>query len=94
MPIADTKKAQAIRNLWHQRVAEPIIEANAVVAAIRAAIVDNSLAGNFTGPELTAMQDVEVSLNTLAALPGITEAASKYQPTHGDHSLIIEGVND
>ena len=94
MPIADTKKAQAIRNLWHDRVAAKIIEADAVVAAIRAAITDNSLAEQFTGPELTAMQDVEASLSTLAALPGVTAAASKYQPTHGDHALIIEGVND
>ena len=94
MPIADNKKAQAIRNLWHMRVAGKVIEADTVVATIRAAITANGLADQFSGPELSAMQDVENALNSLAALSGVTAAASKYQASHGDHSLIIEGVND
>lgn len=94
MPIADTKKAQAIRNLWYERVARRIADANQVVAAIRAAITANSLAGQFTAGELTAMQDVEADLAALAAQVGVTAAEGKYQVTHGNHSLIIEGVNN
>lgn len=92
--IADTKKAQAVRNLWHTRVASQISQADAVVAAIRSAIVDNNLTGEFEPAELAAMLAVETDLAALAALPGVTAAAEKYQPTHGDHALVITGVND
>ncbi len=94
MPIADTQKAQTIRNLWHERVAAKILEAEVVVAAIRAAIVDNNLAGKFTAAELTAMQAVETDLAALAALPGVTAALAKAVPSHRARSLIIPGVND
>lgn len=80
--VADTKKAATIRNLWYTRVAQPIEQANAVVAAIRAAIVDNSLAGEFSQAERDAMQVVESKLQELAALPGVTQAAGKYRPNH------------
>lgn len=82
MPSADEKKAATIRNLWYTEVAAPIISADALVAAIRAAITSNDLAGQFTSPELTAMLDVETALNTLAALPGVTQAASHVAATH------------
>lgn len=82
MPIADTKKAQTVRNLWYTRVADRIILANQVVAAIRAAIASNSLAGEFTAGELTAMLSVETDLAALAASVGITAAESKYRPNH------------
>ena len=82
MALAGTKKAQTIRNLWYSRVAKPIENANEVVAAIRAAIVGNSLQSEFAGAELTAMQAVETDLQALAALPGVTEAAGKYRPHH------------
>ena len=91
---ADTKKAQTIRNLWYLGVAKPIEEANAVVAAIRAAITENSLAGEFTAGELNAMLAAETALAALAALPGITAAASKYEPTHRGKTIVVEGVND
>lgn len=89
MPIADTKKAQTIRNLWHTRVTKKILEADAVVAAIRAAIEGNSLAGQFSGPELTAMQAVESALGTLATLPGITVAAGEYVPNHATEQATV-----
>lgn len=90
----DSKKAQTIRNLWYLDVAQRITAAQTVVAAIRAAIAANNLAGQFTGGELTAMQNVETSLASLAALSGITAAAGKYVPTHQNHALVITGVND
>ena len=90
----DTKKAATIWNLWYLKVAKPISEADDVVALIRAAIVDNNLAGQFTQGEIDALLAVESSLNTLAALPGITAAASKYVPTHRAKAIIVEGVND
>ena len=90
----DSKKAQTIRNLWYQRVASPILQADAVVAAIRAAIVGNNLAGSFSTAELNAMVAVESALNTLADLAGVTAAASKYVPTHRSEALTITGVND
>lgn len=91
---AENKKAQTIRNLWHLRLAKRIIDANADAAAIRAAIVDNGLTGEFTAGELSAMQDVETSLATLAALPGVTAAAGQYTPSHRGQSISIGGVND
>lgn len=94
MPIADTKKAQTITNLWYTRVARQITEANQVVAQIRAAIAGNDLAGQFSAGELTAMQAVETDLANLAALAGVTAAESRYVPSHGNHALIISGVND
>lgn len=94
MPIADNKKAQTIRNLWHKRVAVKILEADAVVAAIRAAITDNSLAAEFTVGELSAMTAVETDLSNLAVSVGVTAAAGKYVPTHRSQSIAIPGVND
>jgi len=82
MTLAETKRAQTVRNLWYVRVAKPIENANAVVAAIRAAIVGNDLQNEFTAGELTAMQAVETDLQALAALPGVTAAESKYRPNH------------
>ena len=90
----DTKKAQTVRNLWYRRVALPVIEANTVVAAIRAAITSSNIGGQFTAGELTAMQNVETALSDLAALPGVTAAAAKYEPTHRNQALTIGGVND
>ncbi len=94
MPIADNKKAQAIRNLWYNRVAKKILEANLVVATIRSAIADKSLGSEFSTAEKNAMQTVETDLINLAGLSGVTSAESKYQKSHGNHSLIITGVND
>jgi len=94
MPLADSKKAATIRNLWYSRVAGPVLEADAAVAAIRAAIVQNSLLGEFSVAERDAMQAVETSLNSLAALGGITATEGKYQPTHRAQAITIEGVND
>ncbi len=94
MPIADTKKAATIRNLWHLRVAQPILDTETVVAAIRAAIVDNSIQSQFTAGELTAMQAVESDLQAMAALAGVTQAAAAVVPTHRNRAVIIAGVND
>lgn len=94
MPVADTKKAATIRNLWYLRVAQPILNAEAVVAAIRTAIVDNSLQGQFLAGELTAMQTVETDLQILAALAGVTQTAVSVVPTHRNQAVIITGVND
>jgi len=93
MPISDSKKAQTIRNLWFTEVAQRVSEANAKVAAIRAALIDNSLIGEFTVPERSAMQAVETNLAALATLPGVTAAEGKYIPTHRSRALNIEGVN-
>ncbi len=82
MAIADAKKAATIRNLWHLRVAQPILDAETIVAAIRAAIVDNNIQSQFTAGELTAMQAVETDLQALAGLAGVTQAAGKYRPNH------------
>ena len=94
MPIADTKKSQAIRNLWHERVAKKLLEVNADVAAIRIGITTHNLTGNFTAGELTAMADVETDVIAIAVLPGVTAAEGKYQSTHGNHAISIPGVND
>lgn len=80
--VADTKRAQTIRNLWYTKVAEPVLAANTVVAQIRAAIVSNDLSGQFSAGELTAMQDVETALQSLATLSGVTAAESKFRPNH------------
>ena len=94
MPLADNKRAQTIRNLWHLEVASKLLEADAVVVAIRAAITNHSLGGEFSTAEKNAMQDVETGLNTLASLTGVTAAAAKYVPTHRNQAIVIEGVND
>lgn len=82
MPLADTKKAQTVRNLWYTRVAQPILDADEVVANIRAAILANSLGSEFTTAEKDAMLAVESALGSLAALAGITAAEGKYRPHH------------
>lgn len=92
--LANAKKAATIRNLWYSRVAQPIEDANAVVAAIRAAITDNSLVGEFTQAERDAMAAVETDLAALAALAGVTQAAGKATPTHRNRAITIPGVND
>ena len=94
MPLADNKKAQTVRNLWCISVADPILAANAVVAAIRAAIVDAGLVSEFSEPDRNAMLAVETALGELAALPGVTAAAGKYVPTHRNQAVSITGVND
>ncbi len=92
--VADNKKAQTVRNLWYTRVAKQIEDANAVVAAIRQAITDNALAGEFTAGELTAMQTVETDLIALAALSGVTQAAAAVVSGHENNAVVIMGVND
>lgn len=82
MALADSVKAQTIRNLWFTKVAQRVLAANNVVAEIRAAITSNSLSGEFTAGELTAMQAVETDLASLAALTGITSAESENRPNH------------
>ena len=94
MPIADTKKAQTIRNQWFTKVATPILNAADVVAAIREAITTHSLAGQFSAGELTAMQDVEAALITLAALPGVMVVELKVVASHRGYAITITGVND
>ncbi len=76
--VADSKKRATIRNLWYTRVARPILNADAVVADIRAAIVANGLAGIIPEAERNAMLAVESALQSLAALPGVTQAEGKY----------------
>jgi len=80
--VANTKKAATVRNLWYRRVAKPVLEVSEVVAAIRAAIVANSLLGEFSEVERNAMLSVESALNAMAVLPGITAAEEKYIPGH------------
>lgn len=82
MALANSKKAATIRNLWWSRLAKPVLEANQVVAAIRAAIVDNSLEGEFSTAEKDAMLAVEADLFALAGQTGITAAEGKYRPGH------------
>jgi hypothetical protein len=90
--VADTIKAATIRTLWYRRVAQPIEQADAVVAAIRAGIVNNSLVGEFSQAERDAMLAVEEKLAELAVLPGVT--ASVNVPSHRAKAVIIPGVND
>jgi hypothetical protein len=94
MPIANTKKAQTIRNLWYERVAKKVLEANATVALIRAAIEDNGLAGQFTAPELAAMLATESDIGVAAGGIGVTAAGGKVVESHRNKALVIPGVND
>ena len=94
MPLANTKKAQTIRNLWWLRVAKPIAEGNAMAAAIREAILANDLADQFSLAERNAMQAVETAILGPAGLPGVTVAESKYVPSHRNKAITITGVND
>jgi hypothetical protein len=89
MPLADTKKAQTIRNLWHTKVAKKVLEADAAVALIRAAIEDNSLAGQFTAPEIAAMLATESDLGVTAGGVGVTAAESKYRPHHSTEQATV-----
>lgn len=82
--IADSVKAQTVWNVWYTKVAQPILSADARVAAIRAAITSNSLAGEFTEPELAAMLAVETALNALASLPGVATAEGKHRMNHNE----------
>ena len=82
MALSDKKRAQTIRNLWYRKVAEPVLNANTVVAAIRGAIVGAGLTGEFTQAERDAMLAVEADLAALASLAGITLAEGKYRPNH------------
>lgn len=89
MAIADSKKAQTIRNLWHLKVAKPIAEADQVTAAIRAAITENSLNTHFSSPELSAMLAVETDLAALAASAGIAQAESMYRLNHSTEPATV-----
>ncbi len=89
MALSDTKKAQTIRNLWHTKVAKKITEANAAVAAIRAAITSNSLSGEFPAPEVTAMLDVESDLVALASSVGVAAAEGNYRPNHSTEQTTV-----
>ncbi len=89
MPLADTKLAQTILDLWWLEVAKPILEANAKVADIRAAIEANGLAGQFTAGELDAMLAVESDLGGLAALVGVTAAQGKYRSGHSTEPATV-----
>ena len=80
--FAPNKKAATIRNLWWKRVAEPVLEADNVVAIIRAAILDNNLGSQFSEPERNAMEAVDTALGALSALAGIAAAEDKYNSGH------------
>lgn len=82
MTLANTKKAQTIRNLWWTRVARPVLEAQQVVMAIRGAIMVNDLEDEFTTAEKDAMLAVEADLWALAGQAGITAAEGKHRPHH------------
>lgn len=94
MPLADSKKAQTIRNLWYLRVAKLVEEADEAVASIRSCIVDENLLAQFSQAERDAMLAVETNLQSLAALVGVTGAEAKYVPTHSNSAVLIGGVND
>lgn len=94
MPIADTKKAQTIVNLYYERVAVPILNAATVASIINGAIVGNNLEDEFTTNERNAFTAAVAALDTLAAMNGIANVASRYAPTHNCTALIITGVND
>ena len=94
MPIADSKKAQTVVNLLHDRVVQPIERANAVVVALHQAIIDNGLTGQFTAGELTALQAFVTNLSALAGSTVVAAINARYVETHRAQALIIGGVND
>ncbi len=94
MRMAKTKEAASIRGLWHELVAKPIIEANRVVALIRADITVGGLVDQFTETEIQAMLSTESDLAIVAGGLGVTAAADKVVATHRNRARIIPGVND
>ena len=92
--IAESKQAQTIVNLLHDRVTVPLLAANAVAEKIRAAIVANGLQAHFTAGELSAMQTFVTDLAAVAASPVVAAIENRYVPTHRAQSLIVEDVND
>lgn len=96
MPIADSKKAQTIRNLLHTEVGAQIVRANDVAEALRAAIVANNLAGEFPAAQRTALQAMVNDLATFHANHAATFAAlaATHASTHGNKTMTIAGVND
>ena len=94
MAIAENKRFQTCVNLLHQRVTQPVAEANAVAALIRQAIVDNNLAGFLTIGEQTALLSFVNDLSNLAGSAVVTKMADKYVAGHENNALVIAGVND
>ena len=93
MPIADTKKAQTIVNLFRDRVTRPVVQANAFAAAIKNAVVANGLTAQFSPAELTALNTFVTDLAALAANPVVVAIEARYVETHRAQALAIEGVN-
>ena len=94
MPIADAKKAQTIINLLRDRVVLPIVQANAVAAKLRQAVIDNALTGEFSAGEMTALTAFVSDLSVLAGSPVVTAMENRYVLTHRSQALIVEDVND
>jgi len=93
MPIADTKKAQTIVNLFRDRVTRPVVQANAVAVLIKNAVVANGLTGQFSVGELTALNTFVTDLAALAANPVVAAIEARYVESHRSQALAIEGVN-
>ena len=94
MAIADGKKAQTIINLLRDRVVLPIVQANAVAGKLQQAVIDNSLTGQFSAGELSALTAFVSNLTALASSPVVTAMETRYVLTHRSEALIIEDVND
>lgn len=82
MALADTKRGQTAINLLYTRVTEPIQAANSVAGLIRQAVIDNGLTGQFSGPELAALQTFVTDLESLATSAVMTAIADRYRPHH------------
>ncbi len=96
MPLADSKKAQTVRNLFHANVAQTIAQANVVAEAIRAAIAANNLAAEFPQAQRTALQSLVTDLATLTTTHQSTfdSLAASFSPSHRSRAIAIAGVND
>ena len=92
--MADTKLAQTAINLLRDRVARPVVQADAVASKIRQAIIDNNLTGQFTTAELNALQAFVTDLAALADSPVVAALETRYVPSHRAKALIIDGVNN
>lgn len=94
MAMADNKKMQTCLNLLHQRVTQPVVQANAVAALIRQAIIDNNLQDRLSAAERTALQNFVTDLAALASSSVVEALKNRYAGTHRNQALIIAGVND
>jgi len=92
--LSDKKKTTTIVNLLRDHCVQPIVDANAVAGLLRQAVIDNSLAGQFSAGELTALQSFVADLSALAGSSVVTAIQNRYVPTHKARALVIEGVND